>query len=194
MNASNSLKYKNITLSGKIGAGTTTLAKNLKEVLGWEHINAGEIQRQYDKKHGIDENRQGAQARPDEHEREIEKMTQDKLEKESNLIYEAWLAGFVARKIPAVLKVLLLCSDEGICIDRVVNRDNLSVKEAKQFIRQRETENISKWKKLYGDYDFWNPKYYDLVIDTYSSGQMETLGKVLDKLGYQGNLKNNPNV
>ena len=38
------------------------------------------------------------------------------------------------------------------------------------------------------DYDFWHPKYYDLVIDTYSSGQMETVGKVLDKLAYKGNL------
>jgi len=70
----------------------------------------------------------------------------------------------------------------------VVNRENIGVEEAKDWIKQREEENIIKWQRLYGNYDFWHPKYYDLVIDTYSSGQMETVGKVLDKLAYKGNL------
>ena len=177
-------KYKAVTISGKYATGTTTLAGNLKKTLGWKHINVGAIQRQWDRKHGRDENKQGALERPDEHEREMEAMTKKMLETESNIIYEAWLAGWVAQRIPGVLKVLLICSDEAIRIDRVVNRDNVTVEEAKKFIKKREEENIIKWKKLYGDHDFWNPEseYYDLVIDTYSSGPMQTLGLVLDRL------------
>ena len=182
------LNYDNITISGKFAVGTTTLAKHLLEILGWKHINAGEIQRQYDRKHGIHENKQGALARPDKHEIEIETMTKNMLKTSKNLIYEAWLAGFVAQKIKGVLKILLICSNDAIRIDRVVNRENIGVEEAKDWIKQREEENIIKWQRLYGNYDFWHPKYYDLVIDTYSSGQMETVGKVLDKLGYKGNL------
>lgn len=179
------LKFDNITISGKIATGTTTLAKNLQHLLGWKHINVGEIQRQYDRKHHIHESKQGALSRSDTHEREIDAMPKKMLKTEKNLIYEAWLAGFMAQGIPGVLNVLLVCSREVIRVDRIVNRDNISIAEAKEWIKQRETENITKWKKLYGHHDFWNPKYYDLVIDTFACGPMETLGKVLDKLGYK---------
>lgn len=175
-------KYRAITISGKYATGTTTLAMNLKKTLGWRHINVGEIQRQWDREHGRDENKQGALERPDEHEREMEAVTKKMLETENNLIYEAWLAGFVAQGIPHVLKVLLICSNEAIRIDRIVNRDGVTVEEAKKYIKQREEENEIKWKKLYGDHDFWDTKLYELVIDTYSSGPMQTLGRVLDKL------------
>ncbi len=179
------MNFDNIAVSGKIAVGTTTLAKNLKHILGWEHINAGFIQREYDKKHHINENRQGAASRSDKHEQEIDDMTKKTLSTKKNLIYEAWLAGFMVKDITGVLKVLVICTHEDIRIDRIVNRDNVTVEEAKKWIKQREEENIIKWKKLYGDFDFWSPKYFDIVIDTYTTGPMETLGKVLDKLGYK---------
>jgi cytidylate kinase len=175
-------KYHNITVSGLIATGTSTLAVNLEKTLGWTRINAGDIQREFDRKRGFDERISGSDTRTDDWERGIEAMTKNKLEVEKHLIYEAWLAGFVARDIKNVLRVLLIC-DDALRIDRVVNRDEVTVDEAKQQIIKREKGNIVKWKKLYGNYDFWNPKYYDLVIDTYSSGPHETVGKVLDKLG-----------
>ncbi|KKQ01795.1 MAG: Cytidylate kinase [Candidatus Roizmanbacteria bacterium GW2011_GWA2_36_23] len=182
-------KYRIITVSGKVAVGTSTLAKNLQHILGWKHINVGEIQRKYDRENKIHENKQGALSRSDKHEREIDSMTKKMLVGDNNIIYEAWLAGFMANNIQGVLKVLLVCSHEDIRIDRVVNRDNITVDEAKHWIKQRESENFSKWQKLYGLYDFWDPKYYDLVIDTYKTGPMETAGKVLDKLGYRNSVK-----
>ncbi len=182
-------KYRVITVSGKIAVGTSTLSKNLHHVLGWKRFNAGDIQRKYDREHHINENYRGALARPDEHEKEIDSMTKKILQNEKNLIYEAWLAGFMAQGLPGILKVLLICSSEAVRIDRVANRDKLSIEEAKKYIKRREEENIAKWKKLYGNFDFWDPKYYDLVIDTFSSGPMETLGKVIDKLGNSVSFK-----
>ncbi len=183
MSSKTQFKYRNITVSGKIAVGTTTLAKSLQESLGWKYINTGAIQRDYDKKNNMNANQQhGASVRSDQHEREMEAMTKKMLETESNLIYEAWLAGFVAQDIPGILKVLLICSEDAVRIDRIINRDGLTFEEAKYFIKQREEENEKKWKKLYGNYNFWDPKYYDLVVDTYSSGPMETLGRVLDTL------------
>ncbi len=182
------LKFNNIAIAGKFAVGTTTLAKHLQEILDWNYVNAGAIQRDYDRQHNIHENKQGAIARPDKHELQIEDMAKKLLETKKNLISEGWLAGFISRDIKKVLKVLLICSNEAIRIDRVVNRENVSVEDAKAWIKRREKENIVKWKKLYGDYDFWDPKYFDLVIDTYSSGPMSTVGKVLDKLGFKGRL------
>lgn len=179
------LKYHNITVSGKPATGTSTLARNLEKVLGWRWINVGDIQRAFDRKRGNSEHFSGSDTRTDDWERHIEATTKKKLETEKHLIYEAWLAGFVARKIPGVLKVLLVC-DDALRIDRLVNRDQMTVADAKRQIESREKGNIKKWQALYGPHDFWNPKsgFYDLVIDTYSSGPHETLGKVLDKLGY----------
>jgi len=181
-------KYTKITVSGKLAVGTTTLAKNLQRILGWKYINAGAIQREYDRQHQIHENKQGAMARSDEHENKIDAMTIKMLEGDENLIYEAWLAGFMAHKMRNVFKVLLICSEDAIRIDRIVNRDSTTVEEAKQWMKQRESENIRKWKQLYGEHDFWDPKYYNLVIDTFSSGQLQTTGLVLDKIGYKGSL------
>ncbi len=181
-------KYDKITVSGKFGVGKSTLSKHLKDILNWEYINAGAIQRQYDREHHIDENQQGATARPDSHEQEIDKMTKEMLRTKNHIIYEAWLAGFMAQKIPRILKVLIICSNNSIRIDRVVNRENITIDQAKLWISQREKENEKKWNKLYGNYNFWNEKYYDLIIDTYSLGPMQTVGKVLDALGYRGKL------
>jgi cytidylate kinase len=175
-------KFKNITISGKIAVGTTTLAKNLSKALSWKHINVGGMQREFDRKNNINENKQGAEARTNDHEQSMEKMTLKMLTVKENIIYEAWLSGFVARDLTNVLRILLVCSHEDIRIDRVVNREKITVDEAIKWMRQREEENITKWKKLYGNYDFWEPKYYHLVVDTYSSGPMQTLGKVLDAL------------
>jgi len=185
MDASAKTKYRIITISGKVAVGTTTLSKNLAHLLNWKHVNFGALQREFDRKNNINENKQGATARSDEHEQSIEAMGEKILATENNIIYEAWLSGFLARNYKDVLKVLLFCSHDDIRVDRVANRENISIKEAKHWIKQREDENEKKWKKLYGDFDFWDPKYYNLVIDTYKKGQMETLGKVLDKLGFR---------
>jgi cytidylate kinase len=74
--------------------------------------------------------------------------------------------------------------DDSLRIDRVVNRDNLTVEEAKKHLFEREQANLSKWKRMYGVEDFWDPKYYDIVINTYSHGPKETLDLVLQALGY----------
>ncbi len=185
---STSSNFRIVTISGKVATGTSTLSKNLTHALGWKYVNVGEIQREYDRAHQIAENKQGAAARPDNHEKEIDSMTKKMLQDKNSIIYEAWLSGFMAQGITGVLKVLVICSHDEVRVDRVVNRENITIDDAKHWIKQREEENLEKWQKLYGPYDFWDPKYYDLVIDTYSSGPMETLGKVLDKLGYKGKL------
>ncbi len=178
-------KYRLITVSGKVAVGTTTLTKNLVHILGWKHINFGALQRQFDREHGINENKQGALARSDDHEKSMEEMGNKILKSEKNVVYEAWLSGFLARNYKDVLRVLLICPNRAIKIDRVANREKIAIEEAKHWIKQREEENEKKWKKLYGNFNFWDEKYFNLVIDTYATGPMETLGKVLDKLGYR---------
>ena len=92
-----------------------------------------------------------------------------------------------------------MCSDDAVRIDRIVNRDEVNVEEAKHHINERYKINNEKWSRMYANewnewvvkpgtlsasdpIAFWNPKLYDVVIDTYSTNQQKTLQIVLDAI------------
>lgn len=178
------MKYYNVAISGGIGVGTSTLLKNLRfylEPLGWRLRSTGQLVREYTKENVLPL----ATLVSEDFDKNIEKEVESIFKTSKKNVIEGWLAGFVARDIKNTLKVLLVCSDFSLRVDRVANRDRLSIEKAKEYIKKREEENIKKWRRIYGDFDFFSTKYFDLVIDTYSSGQMETVGRVLDKLGYK---------
>lgn len=178
------LKYRNITISGGVSSGKNTLLDNLKPYLtplGWKFAHGGQLLRDFAKEYV----QPVATLVDKDFHNYIDNRTKDLLTKEGNYVIEAWLSGFMSRDLKDTLRVLLICSDDALRIDRVANRDKVSIDEAKKFIKEREDINFKEWKRIYGDYNFWDPKYYNLVIDTYSSGPMETVGKVLDKLKYK---------
>jgi predicted cytidylate kinase len=186
------LKYRSIAISGRPGAGRTTLFNNLKKILetkGFEFFSGGEWSRQYAVEHGLhdvnDKRHHLATVYGEDVDHQIDVALRDKLAGDGNYVVESWIAGWNMRGLPHVLKVLLVC-DDALRIDRIVNRDAMTVEEAKRFIKKRERENLAKWSRIYKVHktDFWNPKYYDLVINTYSHAPRETLGIVLQALGY----------
>jgi len=193
------LKYSSIAISGRPGAGRSTLLKNLIPIvtpLGWETFSGGDFSRKFaieagkhaenDPKHHL------ATDYSDDVDHQIDAAMREKLsDPNTHVAVESWIAGWNMRGLPHVLKVLLMC-DDALRIDRVVNRDNLSVEDAKTHLRDREDANMGKWERMYKVTDFWDPKYYDLVINTYSHGPKETLNLVLQALGYfqaNGQLK-----
>lgn len=181
-----SFLYQNVTISGGVAVGKNTLFDNLKPYLepkGFTFRTTGQILRDYTQEHVMPV----ASLVEDDFHRHIEKKTEDILKNERQWVIEGWLAGFVAREMKSVLKVLLICSSHDILVDRVVNRDKVTVEKAEELVKKREQENFSTWKKIYGDYNFFDPRYYNLVVDTRSSGPLETVGKVLDGLGFKIN-------
>ncbi len=176
-------KYENITISGGVATGKNTLSANLKPYLspyGWKFASGGQLLRDFTKEyiHPV------ANLADKKFHQNLDERTRKLLIKEGHYVIEAWLAGFIARDLKNTLRVLLICSNDALRVDRIANRDKISIKQAKKFLKERESENFKTWKKIYGNYNFFDPKYYHLVIDTYSSGPLETLGQVLDALGY----------
>ncbi len=182
---------KNITISGRIGSGATTLAKKLVEKLGWKMVEGGEIMGRINKQVGVsifETNK-----RPDHFDLEYEEMVKKILKEENHKIIQSHLAGFDAQGIEGVFKIFVTCEDESgidkadIRIDRLVNRDKISVEEAKHEVTEREKRDLEKWRRLYADNDgswnYWNKDYYDLVINTYSHNAEETLQHALKALG-----------
>lgn len=178
------LKYENITISGGVATGKNTLLNNLKpflESLGWRFTSGGQLLRDYLKEyiHPL------ANLAGKEVHHMIDNRTRKFLTQEGHYVIESWLSGFIARDLKNTLRVLLICSNPALKVDRVVNRDKISIEKAKVFIKEREEENFKTWQKIYGKYNFFAPEYFHLIIDTYSSDPLETVGRVLDKLGYK---------
>lgn len=186
---------KNITISGRIASGTTTLAKNLGSTLGWEVLEGGELFRKFHEKDLNDKSELEVDKRPDQIDLEYEENIKKRLKRESQQIIQSHLAGFDAQEIHGVFKILVVCEDKAgvdhadIRIDRLVNRKKISVANAKREITERETSNLNKWRRLYVGNDqnwvYWNPKYYDLVVNTYSLNTQDSLALVLEKIGYK---------
>ncbi len=97
---------RNITISGRIGSGSTTLAHELSELLGWVMMDGGKLFRAFTKDHGY------AADRSDEFDLEYEEKVKKILQSESNQIIQSHLAGFDAQGIDGVFKILLVCEDE----------------------------------------------------------------------------------
>ncbi len=198
--------YKNVTISGLPGGGSTTLLKLLREHLefdGWRGFSGGEFMRQYALEHGSFEEQKGlhhdSSHYSDDFDRQVDMEMRNKLATQDRWIIESWLSGFLAQGVPNVLKVLVYCSDDAIRIDRIVNRDRVTVGDAKANITKRYNQNLTKWSRMYKQewlqwvvdrklaladepINFWKPNLYDVVIDTYSTNREQTLEKVLSAL------------
>ncbi|CAN5221316.1 hypothetical protein BH09PAT2_BH09PAT2_02660 [soil metagenome] len=180
------LKYKNITISGGVAVGKNTLLNNIKPYLepqGWTFTSGGQLLRDFAKEYV----QPVANLVSDDFHHKLDERTIQLLEK-GNIAIEAWLGGFMARDRTDTLRILLMCNNDALRIDRVANRDKVSIEDAKKYIKEREEGNFREWKRIYGEYNFFDNAYYHLVIDTYSSGQNETVGIVLDKLGYKNGV------
>jgi predicted cytidylate kinase len=190
------LKYRNVTIAGLPGAGSSTLGINLAKELGWEYFSGGDFMRAYAIEKGLfDKNNKmhhPATVYSDDFDREVDYTMRKRLKENSGLVIDSWLSGFLAQGIDGVLKVLMVCSSDAVRVDRIVNRDQVSVDEAKAHIFEREQKNLTKWTRMYqkewhewvgtDKIDFYLPKIYDLVIDTYSHDRDATLNLVLQKL------------
>lgn len=198
--------YRNITISGLPGCGSTTLLTLLKEELhdqGWTGFSGGEFMRAYAVEQGLFNPSRSthhlATAYSDDFDRQVDMGMRDKVSTGEKWILESWLSGFMAQNVPDTLKVLMVCSDDAVRIDRIVNRDEVDVEEAKKSIHDRYQTNLEKWQRMYAKewqewvvqtgklpaaaaIDFWRPELYDLVIDTFSTNKEKTLQLVLDAI------------
>lgn len=199
-------QYRNITISGLPGAGSTTLLNHLKLELGkqaWHGYSGGEFMRAYAEEKGIFKRgssfHHAATDYEDDFDRKIDYGVREKLRNEEKWIIESWLSGFLAQGIDGVLKVLMVCSDMAVKIDRIINRDQFTVEEAMHHIQDRYQKNLDKWANMYSQewqdwvvkpgtvaadqpIDFWRPELYDVVIDTFSVNQQEAVEQVINAL------------
>jgi cytidylate kinase len=197
--------YRNITVSGLPGSGSTTLLNRLREhpdlkFHGWSGFSGGEFMRAYAAEKGLlDQNgklHHTAEAYGEDFDREVDMGMRARLEKEEHWILESWLSGFVAQQVKGTFKILMICSNTAVKVDRIVNRDTVTPEVALENMNHRYRTNVAKWRRMYKQewhdwvvktgkatesdpIDFWQANLYDIVIDTYSTNQSEALDLVI---------------
>lgn len=187
------MNIRNVTISGRIGSGQTTLATHLAKKLDWQLLEGGELFEKIHKELSLSELEVGK--RPDKFDLEYEERIKKMLREESHHIIQSHLSGFDAQGIDGVFKILLVVEDDSgkdkkeVRVDRLVNSRGISVEEAKEEAVVREQRNLEKWRRLYANNDSnwvnWDKKYYDLVINTYSHNADQTLKTALEAIGYK---------
>jgi CMP/dCMP kinase len=183
---------RNITISGRIGSGSTTLAKALSKKLGWKHIEGGEVFWEQVRSR-LNLESKDTNKRPDSEDQDFDAQLKKMLKEDSHLILETKLAGFNAQGIDGVFKILVLCEDENgvdqaaVRIDRLLNREDLTLEQAKEEAFEREKNDIEKFRRLYANGDenwvYWDKNYYDLIVNTYSHNADQSLQHTLEALG-----------
>jgi predicted cytidylate kinase len=164
-------KFRNITISGDVGTGTSTLAKDLGKKLGWVIVSAGDIFREYHKKHNIPLwNKSDI---PDELDKKVDHEFFEKMKTDEKIIFESHYSGWFARDLDDIYRILLIC-DKDLATKRIIDREHTH-KETSGEIEERRKQLRAKFKKLYSSDNYEDPQLFNLVIDTTKTGIDETI-------------------
>lgn len=177
----------NITVSGRIATGATTLARQIADYLHWDFLEGGTLFDQF-----FNEEKGNDADRPDSFDLAFEEKLKGLLKEKKHQVIQSHLAGFDAQGIDGVFKIGVVCEDEegrdktDIRIDRLVNRKGVTVEDAKREVVNREQGLLAMWRRLYANNDpnwvYWDKRYFDLMINTYSHNKEESFLEVLAHL------------
>lgn len=170
--------FRNIIVSGSVGVGSSTLAKNLSGELGWKHLSAGDISRRYHLEQNIPLWNKAAV--PEEFERQLDDKIFEIVNNESGYIIDSHYASWFARDLTDVFKILLTCELSEVQ-HRVAKRKSTHYEKPEEVVT-RMKQLKDKFAQLYSPDDYEDPKFYNLVIDTTHSSPEETLQQVLKSL------------
>lgn len=169
--------YKSIVISGQIAAGTTTAAKSISEKLNLPYHSAGDFFRKYMLEHKIPLH--AKDKIPDDLEQKIDQSLSDLTDSPAGVIIDAHYAGYFNREKPEVLKVLLTC-DQDERIKRATSRVHTHTETADD-IKKREEGLDAKFRKLYANENFLDPKFFDLIIDTTNTRAEDVVEQIVKK-------------
>ncbi|MBU0980028.1 MAG: cytidylate kinase family protein [Nanoarchaeota archaeon] len=172
-----------ITISGKPGSGKSTLAKMLAEKYGLKHYSVGELRRKWAEERSITiaelnklgEGSEWTDKDADEYQKELGT-------KEDDFVIDSRLGfHFIPKSYKIFLDVDLKKAAERVSKDH--RRDeNGSEEELHKLVESRMESDILRYKRYYG-LDPFDPKHYDIVIDTTDKSPEEVLEITSEDMG-----------
>lgn len=169
------MKCRSIVISGTVAAGSSTAAKSVAAKLGLEYHAAGDFFRDYMLRHNIP--LYAKEKIPDDIERKIDQELTALATKP--IVIDSLYAGYFNRQRKNVLKVLLTCNED-VRIKRALERSHTH-KETAEDVKKRDKAHDLKFRKLYADENFLNPKFFDLVMDTSNTSVEKVVQNIIAK-------------
>ncbi len=173
------MEMTKIILCGKRATGKSTLFWDLQKALNWPVFSISEFLRSYLYRHGL--------KKPEDIDAVSAQISQDfdtrvdaLLRATDHVIIDARVFGKIRELLPNTLKVLLTASDE-TRLKRAAYREGTDVETQRKKLLKKEDAWIEKMHTMY-PFDFFDPQYYNLVIDTDIKTPEEVLEIILSKM------------
>jgi predicted cytidylate kinase len=157
-----------ISISGKPGAGKTTVAKMLAKKLGFKFYSIGDLRGEIAMKLGItiDElNEIGT--KQEWTDKNVDEYQKELGEKEDNFVIDSWLGfHFIPKSKKIFLDVDPKEAAKRIFKDQRKDEPKMrNVEEVEKMLEKRVKNSLERYKKYY-NINCFDKKNYDLVIDT----------------------------
>lgn len=170
-----------ITISGRTGAGNTTVAKLLAKKLKLRYINAFSLFYKRETKEKEEDLLTVLKKESKKIDINTEKIIKQEA-KRGDVVIDAKLSGWSCKDY-ADFKIFLTASKEER-IKRIRQREKTSV----DVVLKREEQQRLRFKKIYG-VDYFDKKWYDVVIDTRNLKPEEVVNKIINELRSRGIIK-----
>jgi len=150
-----------ITVSGFRGTGTTTLARELANRIGFEYFNLGQMYREHCLLVGL--TLEALPGLPDEFHQAADGLLRLRIKSDSSAVIEARTAGWFARPFADVFSVYLHAPIK-TRLSRLRGRDPEIPLTAESLLSD-DAAHVAKWMTCYG-FDYHNTSIYDLTLDS----------------------------
>ena len=162
-----------ICISGMAGTGKSTLAKKLAKKYALKYYSGGDALKALASEQGFDTSKSGWWESPEglkflerrEKEATFDKAVDEKLLEFAecgNVLFDSWTMPWLLK---TGFKIWLMASIEKR-VERVAKRDQLTLKEASQMLKEKEARTKTIYRKLYGFALGEDFRPFHLVLDT----------------------------
>jgi cytidylate kinase len=172
-----------ITISGDAGAGKGSVGRLLAKKLNYKFYSMGSVRRKYAAEKGITLDELNKRAETDSTSDNLVDSYQEKLgREEDDFVLDSRLGfHFIPQSIKVYLTADLKERARRIVNDKRGQENYASVEEAEQKLEERKRSDQRRYKKLY-NIECYNPKLYDLVVDTTKLTVKDVVDTILEKL------------
>ena len=174
----------NLTVSGKPGSGTSTLVERIAQERGWKSVNGGDVFRSEASRRELSVEDFSRLCKEDlDVDRSLDTMLRELLISENGPeILESRLVGWLAHSLEIdCLRVWISVSDEERA-RRIMEREGLDYDTALSASRQRNQDDMLRYRTLYGiDLDDMTP--YNMIVEADSIDADEVFRLVNSRVG-----------
>lgn len=174
------MELKHITITGDLGSGKSTVARNFEEKYGAKRVSTGEVQRQLAEDLGIDTLEMNKRAETDPSiDEKIDSIFKSLNNSKDVLVVDSRMAWHF---MPSSFKICMKV-DLDVAAKRVWDNDRKgerydSFEECKNALRNRRDSERARFLKTY-NVDLTDPDNFNLVIDTSNTIASEVAEQVL---------------